>query len=45
MKSESRQFVKEVFTLALPVGFQSLINNLVNMIDGVMIGSLGESSS
>ena len=44
MKSESRQFVKEVFTLALPVGFQSLINNLVNMIDGVMIGSLGEAS-
>lgn len=43
MKGETRLFIKELFTLALPVGFQSLINNLVNMIDSVMIGTLGEA--
>ncbi|MBR5004078.1 MAG: MATE family efflux transporter [Erysipelotrichaceae bacterium] len=43
MKGETRLFIKELFTLALPIGFQSLINNLVNMIDSVMIGTLGEA--
>ena len=43
MKKETRQFIHDVLTLAIPVGFQSLINNLVNMIDGIMIGQLGEA--
>ncbi len=43
MRNETKLFVKELFTLALPIGFQSLINNLVNMIDSVMIGTLGEA--
>ena len=43
MKEDNRRFIKEVVSLALPMGFQSLINNLVNMIDGIMIGQLGEA--
>jgi putative MATE family efflux protein len=36
-----RQFFKLLFTLAVPIMFQNLVNSLVNMIDTVMIGQLG----
>ncbi|MDR0761181.1 MAG: MATE family efflux transporter [Treponema sp.] len=36
-----RQFFKVLFTLAIPIMFQNLVNSLVNMLDTVMIGQLG----
>lgn len=42
--TNNKDFIKDVVILALPIGFQSLINNLVNMIDSIMIESLGEDS-
>jgi putative MATE family efflux protein len=36
-----RQFFKLLFTLAIPIMLQFLVNSLVNMLDTVMIGQLG----
>ena len=37
------EFYKNVFTLALPIALQSLITIGVNMLDTLMVGSLGET--
>lgn len=37
-------FYKQVFSLALPIALQSLITIGVNMLDTIMVGSLGEQS-
>ena len=37
-------FYKQVFTLALPIALQSLITIGVNMLDTIMVGSLGENA-
>lgn len=42
MDNETREFIREVFTLSLPVGFQQIINLTVNMIDNIMVGQMGE---
>lgn len=39
-----RSFLQKVVTIALPVTLQGLLNTVVNMIDTLMIGTLGESS-
>jgi putative MATE family efflux protein len=36
-----KQFYKTLFTIAVPIMLQNLVNSLVNMIDTVMIGRLG----
>ncbi len=41
--NEKKEFIKEAITLALPAGFQMLINNVVQMIDSIMIGQLGDA--
>ncbi|MDR0568033.1 MAG: MATE family efflux transporter [Spirochaetaceae bacterium] len=38
---DDKQFYKSLFTIAVPIMFQNLINSLVNMLDTVMIGRLG----
>ncbi len=38
------KFYKSVFALALPIALQSLITIGVNMLDTIMVGSLGETS-
>lgn len=38
------QFYKKVFALAFPIALQSLISIGVNMLDTIMVGSLGESA-
>ncbi len=43
MKSK-REFIQEIVYLALPAGFQQVINLLVTLIDNLMIGTLGEAS-
>lgn len=42
--SKDSQFYKKVFSLALPIAAQSLITIGVNMLDTIMVGSLGESA-
>lgn len=41
-KAESREFVKGVMVIGLPIMIQNLINSLVNMLDVFMVGQLGE---
>ena len=41
-KKEIVQFYKRVFALALPIAAQSLITIGVNMLDTIMVGSLGD---
>jgi putative MATE family efflux protein len=36
-----KQFYKTLFTIAIPIMLQNLVNSFVNMIDTVMIGRLG----
>ena len=38
------KFYKSVFALALPIALQSLISSGVNMLDTIMVGSLGENA-
>ena len=38
------KFYKGVFALALPIALQSLITIGVNMLDTIMVGSLGENA-
>ncbi|MBQ6875888.1 MAG: MATE family efflux transporter [Lachnospiraceae bacterium] len=37
-----KEFIKKTAVIALPVALQSLLNTVVNMIDTMMIGTLGE---
>lgn len=37
-----RDFLRELFSIALPLAMQSVITMVVNMIDSIMIGSLGD---
>ena len=41
-KKEIVQFYKRVFSLSLPIAAQSLITIGVNMLDTMMVGSLGD---
>jgi len=41
---KDRSFLREVFTIALPISFQQLISASLNMLDVVMVGQLGETS-
>jgi putative MATE family efflux protein len=41
---KDRAFLREMFTIALPISFQQLINASLNMIDVIMVGQLGEAS-
>ena len=42
ISKESLHFYKRVFVLALPIALQSLITIGVNMLDTMMVGSLGD---
>ncbi|NOH02057.1 MAG: MATE family efflux transporter [Chloroflexi bacterium] len=39
-----RAFLREMLTIALPISLQQFINALLNMIDVIMVGQLGETS-
>ena len=43
-REETADFLKKVFTLALPIAFQSFITIGVNMLDTMMVGSLGDDA-
>ncbi len=40
----NKEFVREVVKIAIPIGLQSLVTNLVNIIDNIMVGALGETA-
>ena len=40
---KDRSFYNKVFAIAIPIILQNLISSLLNMIDTVMVGALGES--
>lgn len=40
----NRAFMRKTISLALPVTAQALLNNVLNMVDTLMIGQLGEST-
>ncbi|MGE4583102.1 MAG: MATE family efflux transporter [Sphaerochaeta sp.] len=42
--SERKDFTRKMVSIALPVVFQSLLNNSLSFVDTVMIGQLGEAS-
>ncbi|MCI6737254.1 MAG: MATE family efflux transporter [Intestinibacter sp.] len=44
MTDENKIFYKTLITLCIPIIIQNLITTLINMVDTVMIGSLGEVS-
>ena len=37
-------FLKKVLTIALPVAMQGMLNTVVNLVDNLMIGSLGSTA-
>lgn len=39
-----KAFMRKTFSIALPVTVQALLNNVLNMVDTLMIGQLGEST-
>lgn len=39
-----RAFLREVWTIALPISFQQLIMASLNMVDVIMVGQLGETA-
>lgn len=42
LSNYDKRFYKKTLAIAAPVAFQALLNNLLNVIDTIMIGSLGE---
>lgn len=41
---EDKAFLKKTFAITIPIVLQNLLNNLVNLVDTLMIGQLGETS-
>ena len=41
---EDREYIRRVLYIALPVSFQTLLKMIVNFVDTVMIGKLGETA-
>ena len=41
---EDKSFIRKTITIGIPIAFQGLLNTLLNLVDNMMIGSLGETS-
>ena len=41
---EDKSFIRKIITIGIPIEFQGILNTLLNLVDNMMIGSLGESS-
>ena len=39
-----RRFLKKTVMIAIPVAIQGLLNTVVNLVDNLMIGSLGSTA-
>lgn len=44
INEENGKFIKKAFALALPITLQGLLNNILNVVDTMMIGALGETA-
>ena len=44
LNEDNKKFYKTLITLCIPIIIQNLLSNLINMIDTVMVGGLGEVS-
>ena len=40
----TKDFIKELFTLGLPIASQLLLSNLVSLVSNIIVGSLGEAN-
>ena len=38
-----KELIRQMFRIGVPVALQNLINVLVNMLDAIMIGQVGEA--
>lgn len=41
---QDKSFIRKTFTITIPIALQNLLNNVLNLVDTVMIGQLGETS-
>ena len=41
---EDKKFLRKTIAISIPIAIQALLNTTLNLIDNIMIGSLGESS-
>ncbi|WP_300384158.1 MATE family efflux transporter [Clostridium sp.] len=41
---EDKSFLRKIVSIAIPIAFQNLLNTTLNLIDTMMIGSLGQSA-
>ena len=41
---EDKKFLRKTIAIGIPIAIQSLLNTTLNLVDNMMIGSLGESS-
>ncbi len=41
---QDRNFMVKTFTIAIPITFQNMLNNLLNLADILIVGQLGETS-
>ena len=39
----NKKFLKSVFSISLPIAFQFLITSAAGLIDGIMVGRLGDA--
>ena len=44
VNEDNKKFYKTLITLCIPIIIQNLLSNLINMVDTIMIGGLGEIS-
>lgn len=41
---EDKKFLRRIIAIAIPISVQMMLNTILNLVDNIMIGSLGESS-
>lgn len=41
---EDKKFLRKTITIGIPIAMQALLNTTLNLVDTMMIGSLGESA-
>ena len=44
MNEENKNFYKVLISLCIPIIIQNLLSSLINMVDTMMVGGLGEIS-
>jgi len=42
--AEDKKFIRKAIAITIPIALQALLNTSLNLVDTVMIGSLGQSS-